>query len=130
MTKRKSIISIGLVLMFVVMAFVMVGCGPTSTETISESFTAMYEKLDAQNEVLRKNDSALNTEEYYNLTYGETVDGYIAEEGMPSLFTGSGAPQNQEDMGDYYFDSTNLILYKKTDYRLYSALSLQHWSNG
>lgn len=79
MTKRKSIISIGLVLMFVVMAFVMVGCGPTSTETISESFTAMYEKLDAQNEVLRKNDSALNTEEYYNLTYGTVVDGYISE---------------------------------------------------
>ena len=101
--------------MFVVMAFVMVGCGPTSTETISESFTAMYEKLDAQNEVFRKNDSALNTERFYNLTYGETVDGYIAEEGMPSLFTGSGAPQNQEDMGDYYFDSANLILYKKTD---------------
>ena len=80
MTKRKSIISICLVLMFVVMTFALVGCGSTSTETISESFTAMYEKLDAQNKVLRKNDAALNTEEYYDLTYGTVVDGYITEE--------------------------------------------------
>ena len=80
MTKRKSIISICLVLMFVVMTFALIGCGSTSTETISESFTAMYEKLDAQNKVLRKNDAALNTEEYYDLTYGAVVDGYITEE--------------------------------------------------
>ncbi len=92
--KKKIISILSLLVISVACVATLAGCGSnTKVEDVKVSYDAMVETLVAYDSVLNKGDENTyrNTREYYQISYGDIVDGYIRSQ-----------DENYIELKDYY----------------------------
>ncbi len=92
--KKKIISILSLLVISVACVATLAGCGSsTKVEDVKVSYDAMVETLVAYESVLNKGDENTyrNTREYYQISYGDIVDGYIRSQ-----------DENYIELKDYY----------------------------
>lgn len=74
--KTKIFLPVILVFAFLVSIFSFAGCG-TNIGTLSENLKKMNDELLKYSEVIAKNESEINTQNYYSFSYGTVIDGIL-----------------------------------------------------
>lgn len=78
MTKTKTFLSVIMIAVCLLCVFTFAGCNEPSTSTILENIEAMNTALDEHDDVFNKTDSQINDVDYYSISYGSVIDGYIS----------------------------------------------------
>lgn len=92
--KKKFISILALLVISVASVVTLAGCGAgIKVENVKASYEAMTETLVSYDSVLNKGDESVyrNTKDYYQISYGEIVDGYIRSQ-----------DENYVELKDYY----------------------------
>ena len=78
MTKTKSFLSVIMIAVCLLCVFTFAGCNEPSTSTILENIEAMNTALSEHDDVFNKTDRQINDVDYYSISYGSVIDGYIS----------------------------------------------------
>lgn len=78
MTKTKTFLSVIMIAVCLLCVFTFAGCNEPSTSTILENIEAMNTALSEHDDVFNKTDSQINDVDYYSISYGSVIDGYIS----------------------------------------------------
>ena len=78
MTKTKTFLSVIMIAVCLLCVFTFAGCNEPSTSTILENIEAMNTALSEHDDVFNKTDSQINEVDYYSISYGSVIDGYIS----------------------------------------------------
>lgn len=91
MTKTKTFLSVIMIAVCLFCVFTFAGCNEPSTSTILENIEAMNTALSEHDDVFNKTESNINDVNYFSISYGSVIDGYIS----------SGAT-NYTDLDNFY----------------------------
>lgn len=78
MTKTKTFLSVIMIAVCLLCVFTLAGCNEPSTSTILENIEAMNTALSEHDDVFNKTDRQINDVDYYSISYGSVIDGYIS----------------------------------------------------
>lgn len=78
MTKTKTFLSVIMIAVCLLCVFTFAGCNEPSTSTILENIEAMNTALSEHDDVFNKTDRQINDVDYYSISYGSVIDGYIS----------------------------------------------------
>lgn len=78
MTKTKTFLSVFMIAVCLLCVFTFAGCNEPSTSTILENIETMNETLAENSDVFTRYNSSINSENYYSISYGSTINGYIS----------------------------------------------------
>ncbi len=77
--KKTKILSLALIFVCLACVVTFAGCGGLSVKTIQDSMQSMNDKLAEYSTILVKDDDLHNTINYYQISYGEDVDGLVSK---------------------------------------------------
>lgn len=78
MTKTKTFLSVIMIAVCLLCVFTFAGCNEPSTSTILENIEAMNTALSEHDDVFNKTESNINDVNYFSISYGSVIDGYIS----------------------------------------------------